>query len=282
MKHPEGILGLEGREPFGLVVSMGRKAPGGRGVVEKDRFHLVEPFEDASHVRPHSPRFAPFNKAAPEHRRLVQGMLVHPRRSQAFTHRLSMPSFPKGYPAPHSRPMMLPVCEGDGSKAMRWMQEGDDCRSIKCPNELCEFRQGDPPACKPYAKLAFMIQWSKGDMPTPLCRITTRGKGSTRNLLGFFEYVEGVAQQLGIPEVNWMGLRFTIQLVQKTNPERRRKWWEIVLSPDGDIGEFLRWQHERMREIADGPKLAAMPDLREHDEPAPVIDGIVVGDSDVQ
>ena len=77
-----------------------------------------------------------------------------------------------------------------------------------------------------------------------------------------------------------MGLRFTIQLVQKTNPERRRKWWEIVLSPDGDIGEFLRWQHERMREIANGPTLAAMPDLREHDEPAPHIDGIVVGDSD--
>lgn len=267
MRHPEGIEGLEGRAPYGAVVSMGRKAPGGRGVTQKDMFHIVSPFEDSSHVRPYLAEFQPFHDRPPERRRLLHGMLVYPRIQQSITYRLSMQSFPKGYPAPHSRHHMMPVCEGNGVTAVRWKQgDTDDMMSIRGCGALCEFRQADPPPCKPYAKLAFMIQWDKPGAPTPLCKLETRGKGSTRNIKGFIEYLEGVATESGIANPNWMGLKFTIQLVQKTNPEKRRKWYEIVLSPESDLVEFLRWQHERMAQLrAPLPELA-LPDMREEDE----------------
>lgn len=283
MKHPEGIKGLKGRPPYGCAVSMGRKAKGGRGVVEKDQFHLVSNFEDSDHVRPYLAEFQPFHDRPPEKRRLLKGMLVYPRLEQSITYRLSMQAFPRGYPEPHARHHMIPVCEGDGENAIRWKQDEanpDEMFKIKGCGDLCEFRSTDPPPCKPYSKIAFMLQWDHEGAPTPLAKLETRGKGSTRNIKGFIEYLEGVAAEAGIASPNWMGLHFSLRLVQKTNPQKRRKWYEIVLSPESDLIDFLRWQHDRMAALRESLPLQAIPDLR--DRPDDVvyedIQKVTVGD----
>lgn len=285
MKHPEGIEGLTGRPPYGAVVSMGRKGRGGHGVVEKDVFHIVSPYENEAKIRPYLNEFAPFHARDPERRRLLHGMMVYPRITQSITYRLSMRAFPKGYRGPHTRPQMQPVCEGNGVMAQRWIQDDEkpnELVTIRGCGDLCEFRQSDKPPCMPYAKLAFMLAWDKPGAPTPLCKLETKGWGSTRNIKGFIDYLEGIATESGITEPNWMGLRFSLQLVQKTNPKKNYKWHELVLSPEVDLVEFLRWQHERLVALrAPLPELA-IPDLREQEDETVYADiqSVALGEKD--
>lgn len=262
--NPQGIDGLEGREPIGAAVTIGIKHKARGFPIEKDRFHIVAP-RDVDGIRPHLPQFAPFNNAESEKRRVIRGNLMHRDRAKAFEHRLTMQSFPKGLPSPRSHPKMRPVCAGDGKIAVRWRQDenGEIFDNIKCPNKLCEFRQMDPPACKPFARFLFRLRWPEGNpLPTPLVKLTTRSWETTANLLGLFESLEAAAQELGVQNPTLYGFPFTLSLIERTKPSRKARYPVIVVSPDVDPVTFFLGQQERLQKLS-GPSPLALPDLQE-------------------
>ena len=68
MQKPDGIKGLKGREPVGVVLSVGVKDKQRGFPTETDRFHLVAAREENG-VRNLHPGFATFNTAAIEKRK---------------------------------------------------------------------------------------------------------------------------------------------------------------------------------------------------------------------
>lgn len=268
MRHPEGIKSLTVSVPVGADVTLGRKGQGGRGgVTEKDRFHFVSPFEDGSKSKPYLPRFRAFNEAPAEHRRLIKANLIYGSIPQSFTHRLRLAEFPKHYSEPRARPHHIPVCEGNGETAGRWTQDGDKTKAIRCPDELCEFRTCSPPLCKPFSEFLFRPRWDKGEMPSPVCRMRSpTGWASAANIAGFFKQLREQADEMGVADATFFGFPFTIQLVEKTKPLKRQKFWVIVLTPDEDIVTFLRWQREAIRELQAPLPLLAIPDLKERED----------------
>lgn len=276
-KRPEGIAGLVGRPPIGADVTMGRKVPGG-GVTAKDCFHIVEPRENEQGVKPYIVRFSAFNGAKPEFRRSLSCALVYKTRAQSFTYNVGMRAFPKAYSAPRARPNMAPVCQGDGKRAIRWTQHEDENKEIVCPNDQCQFRQSKD--CRPYSQIIFQLRWAKGDMPTPICRLTSKGWGTAINLLGFFDQLTEQATELGLEDPSYYGFPFTMQLVQRTKPRERRKWWEIVVTPEQDIVSFFQWQKERLAELQAPLAGLSIPDLRDvEEEPYDAIGELELGDN---
>lgn len=277
MKHPEGIEGLSGREPIGAAVTIGIKS--GRGFpVEKDKFHIVSP-RDVDGVRPHLPQFAFFNGAQAEHRKVIKANILHRTRAQCFEHRLSLQAFPKGYSAPRAHPNMRPVCEGDGVHAVRWMQGvGDDeFANIRCPHKLCEFRQTDPPSCKPFMRLLFRLRWSKPDLPTPLVKFTSRSWETIANFVGLFDMLETAARELGISDPTLYGFPFTMTLIERTKAAKKARYSVVAVSPDQDPIDFLLAQKERLAMIQ-GPAPLALPDAQDDGEVFEDIQSVEVGD----
>ncbi len=274
MTHLEGIDGLKGREPVGVAVTIGIKSQRGFPV-EKNKFHLVSP-RDVDGVRPHLPQFAFFNGAKDEHRKVLKGNLLHRSRAQAFEHRLTMQAFPKGYGTPRGHPGKRPVCEGDGKLASRWMQDdaGNKFANIKCPNRVCEFRQMDPPACKPFMRLLFRLRWSNADLPTPLAKFTSRSWETTSNILGLFEMLDSAAGELGISEPTLYGFPFTLTLIERTKAARKARYPVVIVTPDQDPVDFFLAQRERLAGL---PKPLALPDLQDTGEVYEDIQSVEVG-----
>lgn len=278
MKHLEGIKSLHVTDPVGAQVTLGRK---GRGVVEKDRFHIVSPYADANNVRPYLGAFRAFNEAAPEHRRFIRANLIYGKLSQSYTYRLRMRDFPKYEEEPKARPNHVPVCEGNGEVAQRWTRHEDVTRTIVCPDEHCQYRQSEPPMCKPFSEILFRPHWGKGTMPTPVCRLRSEtGWRSAAAIVGFFRQLDEQARELGLQDATFFGFPFTIQLVERTNPVKRQKAWVIVLTPDTDAVSFFQTQRAAIRELQAPLPLEAIPDLREReDEPLQeMIEHITVGE----
>ena len=149
-----GIEGLTGREPIGAVLRIGIKGPKG-APVNRDRFYIVAPKRDNTGCRPLHPAFGGYHKAAPEHRRSLECVLVHAGEADCFGYQL-MCYRAKGL---ESHPDGFPSCSGDGHQARRW--DGSDWQDIPCPGEHCRFRQegsgnrGVGRACKPDIRLLF-------------------------------------------------------------------------------------------------------------------------------
>lgn len=263
MNHPNGIDGLQGREPVAAAVTIGIKSSRGFPT-EKDRFHIVSP-RDVDGIRPHAPQFAFFNTAAPDQRKVLRANILHRTVSQCFEHRLTMQAFPKGYAAPRAHPNMRPVCEGDGKMAVRWMQDddGNDFANIKCPNRLCEFRQTEPASCKPFMRILFRLRWAKEGLPTPLVKLTSRSWETTANFIGLFDMLDTAARELGIQDPTLYGFPFTLALIERTKAARKARYPVIVVSPDQDPVDFFLAQRERLAALPD-PTPAALPDLQEN------------------
>ena len=160
MNNPNGIAGLEGREPVGAVLTVGHKSPKGNPT-DTDRFYLVSPREENG-VRPGLPVFSWFNGAHPDKRKTIRAALVHARRGDCFEYRLQNHVGPFG-----KHPNRRPFCVGDGVTAMRWMdkEDPDSFKQIECPHEKCPFRQEEqrkPPACKPFSRIFFHLRWGEG------------------------------------------------------------------------------------------------------------------------
>ena len=153
MSNYTGIKDLHGRDPVGCVVSIGIKSSRGFPTAT-DRFHIINPREESG-VRHLHPAFASFNKAGPEHRKIIRGNIVHASMSDCFESHLKAQVVKK--PA---HPDMKPQCVGDGVKATRWGgPKPDDFKEIKCLHDLCEFRQKKPPLCKPWLRFLFRLRW---------------------------------------------------------------------------------------------------------------------------
>lgn len=274
MKHPEGIKSLIPNRPIGAHVTLGRKMPGG-GVTGKDQFHFVSPFEGDDKTKPYLPQFNEYHRLKPGFRRMIKANLIYGRVPQSFTHRMRLVEFPKHWKAPRARPKHIPVCEGNGETAVRWQQKDDETTKIHCPDAQCEFRTCDPPLCKPFTEYVFRPRWEGMDLPSPVCLMRSpTGWSSAANIAGFFKDLKEQAREIGMPDATFFGFPFTIQLVEKTNPAKKRKWWAIVLTPDEDIVTFLRWQREAIRQLQEPLRVEAIPDLRDRPDDGEVYDDL--------
>jgi|15BtaG_2_1085339.scaffolds.fasta_scaffold07059_4 hypothetical protein len=238
-----GIEGLKAREPVGVVATIGKKGPRGNPV-ERDRFYLVEPYMNNDGIRPAHPKFVGFNTADPRYRTQLTGNIVHAAVGEAFEHKLSAQVLGGRWPA---HPNKRPACVGDGREALRYYGENgnpDDFRRIPCPNEACEFRQGNNRGCKPFMRLLFKLRWSKPGMPELLCKLTSKSWNSVSAALGYFQYVEDQARQLGLEphEYSLFGLPISIGLAEKTQPSKRRRFPVLSFTHEGDLLEFLHTQ----------------------------------------
>lgn len=248
------IEGLAPREPVGAALTIGVKGPSGAPTMT-DRFFFVLPHDEKrgdTTVRPLHPSFKAFNDADAAKRTLIRGNLVHGKRDECLRHHLKAQVLPKPWPA---HPSKRPACLGDGTIAVRYhgtAKDGsDDFREQTCPNELCEFRQGDRKACKPFAQLLFRPRWADGvSLPQPLVKLTTGSWNSTAALLGFFAYLEGQARELGIVNPSLYGIPFTLSLARKTMPKRGAAFPVLSISPDCDLVVFFLRQREDLGRIA--------------------------------
>lgn len=274
-RKPEGIRSLNVTVPIGAAVTMGRKGQRG-GVTEKGQFHFVSPYEDSDKVRPYLPAFAPYHRLEPKHRRFLRANLVYGTIAQNFTNRLRMRVFPRHEEEPRARPNMSPVCEGDGEVALRWQRNEDEFREIVCPDAQCQYRQMDPPLCLPYSEILFRPRWEGMSLPSPVCSLKSETAWtSAANIAGFFKQLKDQADELLIENPTFYGFPFTIQLVEKTKPEKRRQWWSIVITPEADIVDFLLRQREQIRALQEPLKLLDEPELRDR-ENLPLIESEVL------
>lgn len=245
------IADVDGREPVGAVLTIGRKGERG-SPIENDRFFFVSPFE-AQGVRQPLPEFGRFNGAKPEARQVIHGNLVHAAIDEAWLHHLRAHKLPKPHP---NHPARMPACTGDGRRATRFKGMDGDGRAIwqeiDCPNRQCEFRQGSPSPCKPMGRLYFRPSWShyRDDsfhgLPTPLVKWTTGSWNTVANVVGFFDHVRAQATNLGLQSWSVYGLPFVLTLGRKTQPQHERAFPVVSISPLDDLINFFLFQRKQL------------------------------------
>lgn len=253
----DGIEGLQPRLPLGAALTIGVKGPSG-APTQTDRFHFVSPHDSMDgkfRVRPLLPQFSAFNGADASKRQMIRANLIHSTRAEAFAYHLRAQQLGGKWP---NHPQKRPACTGDGQKATRFFGDTpEDFREIDCPNELCEFRQGNVKACKPFGQLLFRPRWADGSpLPTPLTKLTTGSWYSVAALLGFFDHVEDQARQLGIESYSLYGLPFSIQLTFKSKPQAQQRFPVLAFSPEVDLVQFFLAQREQLDRIGGHAPLA--------------------------
>jgi len=259
MKKHDGIKELTGREPVACAITVGIKKGGNGYPIEKDRFHIVLPRE-ADGVRAPHPAFAAFNTAPPDKRKVLRGVIMHATREECFEYHLRAQVLDKGHPDKR------PACQGDGVLATRWMGgDADNFQEIKCPGPLCEYRINagtKPVKCKPFARLLFRLSWPDGNpLDTPLAKYSTGAWSTTANLLGFFDYIEKTARQLGLKEYSLFGMPFVLTLQDQTKASTRTRFPVVTFSPSIDPASFFLAQRQNIAQLQ-SEKIVALPDLQ--------------------
>lgn len=252
---PNGIAGLEGKEPIGAVLTVGKKD--NRGIPgERDRFYIVMPRMNNDEVRPLHPDFAPFNRVKIS---TIRGNIQHATKPECFEYHLKN-QVVKGQPTP---PNQRPFCLGDGCKAIRW--NGNDFVQINCPNDRCEYRQGAQKLCKPFARLIFRPRWDGPfqHLPAPPIKVTTQSWNSVKAFVGFFDQFEKLAQSIGVHEFSLMGLPFILTLTEKVNKQQKQRFPVLDLLPDGDPVAFLLQQRHKFAQLQGARPVAALTDESE-------------------
>ncbi len=257
------IKDLHPREPIGAVVSIGKKDSSRGFPTQTDRWHIVQPKEDNG-VRPPHPAFNGFNNAAPEARKVIRGNIVHSTRDECMEYNLKAQILDK------SHPDKRPACIGNGVTAVRWVGPGpDEFMDIKCLNERCEYRQAAsnrPPKCKPFARLLFRLSWKEGSqLPSPLVKFTTGSWNTTANLVGFFDYIDTVANQLGLTEYSLFGFPFVLTLTRQTKASTKSAFPVVTFSPEMDPVEFFMKQRANIAQLQN-QNLISLPELQGDDE----------------
>lgn len=263
-----GILDMRGQLSVGCALTVGVKHAQKGYPIEKDRFHIVWPEENDQERRPYHPRFEPFNTAPPEARRAVFGTIMHATRAECFDHSLWAQA-PKGEQMPPSR---RPFCRGNGEVALRFqgIRDGEEVfEEIECPNDRCRFRQPverGKPGCGPHMRFLFMLQWSeRSPLPSMLCKFTSGGWNTTNRFKGFFKQVEAIAAAYGLQpdQVNWTGLRFVLQLSERTNKEKRSRYPVVSITAIDNIADFLQRQSQRALQIGGQRPVALLDDSQQ-------------------
>lgn len=248
------IEGLEGRVPVGAVLTVGTKGPSG-APTHNDRFYFKSPYQDANGGRPLHPDFAGWNGADASKRVSVRGHLVHSTRAECFEYALRAQVIRK--PA---HPNMIPHCTGDGVRATRLALVGQEWVSseIECPNDLCEFRQGERKACRPSARFYFQPRWNDDPkIPSMLVKLTTQSWNSIANLVGFFDDLDNQRKALGLEGVSLYGLPFVLTLTRKTKPSAKTAFPVLTISPLADVVQFFASQREKLIAAGQMPRQLA-------------------------
>jgi len=279
MAHLWGLPTLEpSRQSVGACLSLGVKPKGRRGFPEqKDRFHVVmaktqERGQGKGKIdfRPHDPRFAAFNDADIETRRVFYAMLCYHREQECWHPSYGMYRFPKGSNFANPRTKCF-ACIGNGTTAERWLDGG--AAAIPCPGEGCPFRQGDSAPCKPRARFWFMPRWlpSQGKefarwmkdgsitnlLERPIMRLATQSREARDTFGGMLEEVREQAKPLGGVR-SWYGMPFVMTLGPASNPEKKTKWYETTFTLGGDWFEWLKWQAAEFGQLAAAKPLVAL------------------------
>jgi hypothetical protein len=271
------IDGLHGREPVGAVLTVGRKSSEKGNPVETDRFFIVQPNEERG-IRPQHPSYQPFNGADVKLRQSVAGNFVHATIAEAWSYHLAAIRLPKPHP---NAPDMRPTCTGDGRAATRYMGEQRGFEQIPCPNSLCEYRQGEPPSCRPFGRLYFRPRWTGGKLPELLFKYETRAWRTISNIVGFFAHVSTQAEHLGLipprpegaefnPLCPIYGLPFVLTMGRRTQAKKQRSFPVVTISPDVDLVSFYLGQRKQLAEMGGRLQLAA-GNGDPHEESPPVI-----------
>lgn len=266
MNSPEGIAGLQPREPVGAVLSVGVKDSDRGFPVEKDRFHLLmpKPSEGTGNLqrRVHHPAYRAYNSLPKERRQVLYGALVHAKQDECFEHHLKAQKIP-GLQVPHRRP----ACVGDGITAQRFDPRSGEYVEIQCPHERCQYRAGNPPPCKPFMRLLFRIVWpeglAEGAWPSQLMRFTSGGWNTVKNALGLFKEIEAAARALRLREYSLYGLPFSLTLVEHTNPEKKSRFPVVHFSLMASPEAFFMQQHAQLAQM--GERFEALEDMRGED-----------------
>lgn len=255
----EGIEGLDGRDPIGAALTIGRKGSSG-APTETDRFFFVQPVDTKvgdQRVRPLHPSFSAYNEADAKLRQSLKCNLVHERREDCFEHYLRAQVLSSKWPA---HPQKRAACTGDGTKATRFFgfkeDKSEDWREIDSCGETCEFRIGDRKLCKPFARLLFRPRFDSGKFPSLLTKLTSGSWHSVSAMLGFFQFIDDLARGLGMQSYSLIGLPFVITLSTKTKPQAAQRFPVMSFSIDGDPVAFFLAQRENVRILSGGePKL---------------------------
>lgn len=256
MNKHKGIKGLEGREPIGACVTIGRKDKARGFPTDTDRWWITNPREESGTRHLH-PGFAVFNELPTEKRKVIRGNIVHATQDECFEHHLKAQVISK--PA---HPDKRPMCTGNGVKATRWVGPGpDDFMEIKCLGPRCEYSQGKPSPCKPFARLLFRLRWPDGNpLSTPVVKFTTGAWSTTANLVGFFDQIKKAAHQLGIKDYTLFGLPFLLTLQYQTKPSANSRFPVVYASPEMDPVSFFMQQRANIAQLQH-EEIIALPDM---------------------
>ena len=254
-----GIAGVDGREPIGAALSVGRKGERGNPI-DTDRFFLVVPREGDDKRRPLHPMYSGFNHAQdPTRQQFVRGNLVHITEEDAFEWHLKAMVKPGGKMHPDRRPW----CTGDGEQANRWMGgPANNFKTIVCPNERCEYRVSDggaPPACRPWMRFLFRLRAPvDSKMPATTVKYTSMGWETTTGFVGFFKALRRAQEQLHAEDLPLYGYPITITVNKRTKPSRGQRYPVVDIAGEIDPVEFFVGQRERLETIRREVPVAAL------------------------
>jgi hypothetical protein len=259
MNQFQGIEGLSGhgegrKQAYGAVLTIGQKDPQKGFPKDTDKFFIKQPQTISKKVgartmllRENDPDFNRFHLSEKSQlRQIIRFYIVHPVHLRdgwnsmidAFHFSLKAYQLPKN----PSHPNNAPHCTGNGKEARRW--DGNEYKDIKCPNNLCKFRQGRPSPCKPFARLSFQLRWSSDEawsnLPTPLTKWETHSwYNIDKVLLPFFAGLHKQAMFLGVHNYTLYGLPCVMKL-GKRSPKAGSSVPSISVSTDLPNGMTLQ------------------------------------------
>mgnify|MGYP003658203573 CR=1 FL=1 len=228
----QGIEGLTGhaegrKQAWGGVVTIGTRHIEKGFPTEQDKFFIKKPQAISIQrggksflYREPDPDFTRYNQSTkPELRQAIRFHIVHPiNLSNGWESAIDAFQFNlKAFQIPGIKlhENKIPTCLGNGIDATRW--NGSEFLKIKCPNNLCQFRQGKPKTCKPYARFAFQLRWPDHEawsvLPTPMVKFETHSwHNIDKVLMPFFMGLHKQAQALNIQNYSLYGLPGVIKL----------------------------------------------------------------------
>lgn len=266
------IEGEKGRIYPAAMVTVGRKdtrknAAGqfiGKGnPTDKDGFFIMNYLTgmddpNGKRARLLHPAFAEWNARPASERCIVKGFLGADKRGGeggCIARRRQAWGDPDG--KIHSQGYW---CFGNGIEAQRL--KGGEYQTIKCPGDLCEFSQsvGDKKSvCSQRTRLQFYLRLD--GFPKILAEWDSNSPQSGEAALGMFDEVENIHKQIseatGVQlDPHFFGLEFTMQLTEKTNKEKRRRYPIVTFTAEGSPVEATQ---KRLAAAKQGALLLAAP-----------------------
>lgn len=114
-------------------------------------------------------------------------------------------------------------------------------------------------------RFLFRLRLHDEALPRLLVKFTSGSWNTTANFLGFWEYWESAARELGVQNPTYFGLPFTLTLTEQTQPSQKRRFPVVIIAPELDPIDFFRQQAEYRQQIESSAPAAALTDQSEKD-----------------